>query len=595
MMPVPFIPPTAPFSPEQRAWLNGYFVGFLSHAHLEAPPSAAAVPAPPLEPLLILFGSQTGSAELLARGLGKEAAAHGFAATVRELNSSSPAELAQLKRLVIVTSTWGDGDPPDNAAQFWAALSASTTPLPELGFAVLALGDRNYSDFCGAGRKFDERLAALGATRWIDRGDCDTDYESAAKTWTGKFWSAIPKPVGSGASASVVVVEEVPAKNTGPTELVKSGGWSRQNPFPAPLVANRLLNGAGSAKETRHFEFSLEGSGLTYEPGDALGVLPENCSDLVSEIIATGGWRADERVRASDGQEMSLVAALLRKCDIRKPTSALLDALAKADGCEAFARFLAPENKDILTAYLAEREVIDTLLEYPSFRPGAAEFVAMLGRLQPRLYSISSSLKAFPNQVHLTVAIVRYSSGPRSRKGVCSSFLADRVPSHSEVPIFIQTSHGFRLPADPATPVIMVGPGTGIAPFRAFLHERRATGATGRNWLFFGDQQASCDFLYREELDELRGGPLSRLDTAFSRDQSEKVYVQNRMLQNAAELWRWLEEGAHFYVCGDAKRMARDVDAALHQVIASAGKSPEQATEYIQSLKAQKRYQRDVY
>ena len=577
---IPFIPSSAPFTAEQRAWLNGYFVGLLSSAH--SGDRSLAAPARPAEPLLIGFGSQTGSAEQLAKRIGKESAQRGFAAEVKELNAIKVEMLSGVKRFVIVTSTWGDGEPPDNAADFYKALhAASGLRLGTLGYAVLALGDKNYSDFCGAGRKFDERLQALGARAVLARCDCDVDYEATANEWLGNLWRAL----GGTAGAEVVeVVAEEKAK------------WSRNNPFPARLITNRLLNESGSTKETRHVEISLEGSGLEYEVGDALGILPRNCAESMMELMRVGGWDPATPVEISDTQAVTLEEALLTRLDLRKPTSALVDAIAKTEGCEGVIELLAPERQTVLQEYLGPREVIDLLSEFPAFRPGAAEFVKLLGKVQPRLYSISSSLRAFPNQVHLTVGIVRYETCGRQRKGLCSTFLADRVPCGGTVPVYIQASHGFKLPNDPTKPIIMVGPGTGIAPFRAFLHERKVTQAPGKNWLFFGDQQAATDFLYREELELLqREGYLARLETAFSRDQKEKIYVQNRMLEQAVELWKWLEEGAHFYVCGDAKRMAKDVDAALHKVVELAGRSPEQAAEYVLKLKTEKRYQRDVY
>ena len=588
---IPFIPGTAPLTPEQRAWLNGYFVGLLSNAHGATTDSAPAAPEKPLLPLLIGFGSQSGTAEQLAKRISKEAAKNGFAVELHELNAISLEKLSQHSRFLIVTSTWGDGDPPDNALEFWKTLSADSAPkLVNLSYSVLALGDRNYSDFCGAGRKFDERLAALGAKRGLPRTDCDIDYEAAAAKWISEIWNVL----GSDALPRVPNVSEIAAPSTesAPPALTK---YSRTNPFPARLIANRLLNGPGSGKETRHIEISLEGSGLEYEVGDALGVVPRNCEEHVAELISLGGWSEAISVPTPDGQTLPLREALLTKFDLRKPTSALVDAIAKTEGCERIVNLLSPE-KDALKEYLAQREVIDLLCEYEAFRPDVLEFAKLLAKLQPRLYSISSSLRAFPNQVHLTVGIVRYETCGRKRKGLCSTFLADRVTPEGTIPVFVQPSHGFKLPKDPATPIIMVGPGTGIAPFRAFLHERKVSSASGKNWLFFGDQQASCDFLYREELETFRSnGLLTRVDLAFSRDQKEKIYVQNRMLENAAELYRWLEDGAHFYVCGDARRMAKDVDAALHKVIELSGKTPDESAEYVKKLKSEKRYQRDVY
>ncbi len=591
---IPFIPGSAPFTPEQRAWLNGYFVGLLSNAHGTNANAAPAAEQKQLLPLLIGFGSQSGTSEQLAKRLSKEASKYGFAAELSELNAVPLEKLTQHSRFIIVTSTWGDGDPPDNAVEFWKALSAESAPkLENLSYSVLALGDKNYSDFCGAGRKFDERLAALGAKCVLARTECDVDYETTANQWISAIWSALPAGgAGEGGNTAEPAALAVTAPVEASATVVKH---SRTNPFLARLIANRLLNGAGSAKETRHIEISLDGSGLEYEVGDALGVIPRNCEDLVSELITLGGWNQSTPVQAHDGQTLPLREALISKFDLRKPNSALVDAVAKTEGCERIVNLLSPE-KDALKEYLAQREVIDLLSEYPAFRPDAVEFTKLLAKLQPRLYSISSSLRAFPGQVHLTVGIVRYETCGRKRKGLCSTFLADRVEVGGTVPVFVQPSHGFKLPKNSETPIIMVGPGTGIAPFRAFLHERKAAGGTGKNWLFFGDQQAACDFLYRDELDSFKsGGLLSRLDLAFSRDQKEKIYVQNRMIENAGELFRWLEDGAHFYVCGDAKRMAKDVDAALHKVVELSGKTSDEAAAYVQKLKSEKRYQRDVY
>jgi sulfite reductase (NADPH) flavoprotein alpha-component len=585
---IPFIPNSAPFTPEQRAWLNGYFVGLLSTAH-GAENSTTPAHAPKSEPLLIGFGSQTGTAEQLAKRIAKESAQHGFAAQINELNAITLEALSSTSRFLIITSTWGDGDAPDNAAEFFKALHAESAPRFEsLNYSILALGDKNYSEFCGAGRKMDERLRTLGANCILPRADCDVDYEANADKWICALWSALA------GSKSALIEISGSTQETNAAEAKPK--WSRSNPCPARLIANRLLNGPGSKKETRHIEISLEGHDLRYDVGDALGIVPRNCPDYVAELIGIGGWTSTETITLADGQTATLEEALVSKLDLRKPTSALIDAVSKTQGCERIIDLLTPERKALLQEYLAQREVIDLFYEFPGFRPSASEFVKLLSKLQPRLYSISSSLNAFPGQVHLTVGIVRYETCGRERKGLCSTFLADRVPAAGTIPVFIQPSHGFKLPKDPATPIIMVGPGTGIAPFRAFLHERRVTHSRGKNWLFFGDQQSSCDFLYRDELETFqRDHYLAHLDTAFSRDQKEKVYVQNRMLEKASELFSWLENGAHFYVCGDAKRMAKDVDAALHKIVELAGRTPDQSAEYIQKLKSEKRYQRDVY
>ena len=604
MTAVPCLPENAPFTPEQRAWMNGFLAGLFSNANAATVTGPGPNPAaPPAKPLLIAFGSQTGSAQGLAKRLAKEAGNRGFSPVVKELNAVAPAELATLARCVVITSTWGDGDPPDNAATFWSQLGAETTPrLENLSFAVLGLGDKNYADFCGAAKKFDERLAALGGKRLVPRGECDVDYEATAKTWLESLWPALEGTTNAAqelaSPAPTAIAEKTPAL---PGELTPyppspTPAYSRSNPFPARLKINRRLNRDGSQKDTRHFEITLAGSGLTYEAGDALGVVPTNCPALVGQLLATLGFSGDEP--AADSGSATLRQLLSTSLTITAPPPALVKEAASRAGQAELLALLEPARKADLDRWLFGRDVVDLLKACPGARFAPAEFAALLRKLQPRLYSISSSPKAHPGEVHLTVAAVRYEAHGRSRQGVCSGWLADRVrPDETPVPVFVQKSHGFRVPADLATPIIMVGPGTGIAPFRAFLEERRATGATGANWLFFGDQQRACDFLYEEELTAWsKDGLLTRLDLAFSRDQAEKIYVQDRMREHAGELWRWLEEGAHFYVCGDAKRMAKDVDAMLHAVIENAGgRTKDQAAEYVAALKAAKRYQRDVY
>jgi sulfite reductase (NADPH) flavoprotein alpha-component len=592
---VPYVPPTAPFTAQQRAWLNGYFAGLTSFADTATTSTAPAPAAAPKKPLLILYGSQTGSAEGLAKKIAKESAQHGLEAKIMEANACALDVLVKTERLLFVTSTWGDGDAPDNAMEFFKALHATDAPkLEALSFSVLALGDKNYSDFCGAGKKFDMRLEQLGAKRIHARVDCDLDYESAATGWMTAVLPLLgqiggtPAPVADASAAA-------PKEAAAPPTAAKA--HSRNNPFPARLLVNRLLTGEGSGKEVRHFAISLADSGLSYEAGDALGVIPANCPALVSDILAALGCDGEEAVKAPDGSETSFRNALLRHYGITQPTNGLLEAIASRAQSAELKNFLAPENKAALEKHLHGREVMDFLLAHPTARFTPPEFVALLRKLNPRLYSIASSPKAHPGEVHLCVGIVRYEAHGRGRKGVCSTFLADRVEGETPLPVFTQVSHGFRLPSNGDTPVIMVGPGTGIAPFRAFLEERQAVAAKGRNWLFFGDQKRSTDFLYREQLEGMfKDGALTKLELAFSRDQAEKIYVQHRMAEHAKELWAWLEEGAHFYVCGDAKRMAKDVDVALHELIVTAGgRTPEQAKEYVAALKTAKRYQRDVY
>jgi sulfite reductase (NADPH) flavoprotein alpha-component len=597
---IPFIPESAPFNAEQRAWLNGFLAGLFSQVPGGSPQLNAAPPTPPGEPLVILFGSQTGSAEGLAKKLAKESESRGFAPKLFALNDYEQANLPAASKAVIISSTWGDGEPPDNAVNFWNWIKADAAPrLENLNFAVLGLGDKNYSDFCGASKKFDERLAALGAKRLAPRGECDVDYEGPAKSWIDGLWdklgegragSPLPAAAGNGTNGAHGVT-----RPTTETNGASKPAYGKSNPFPAKLLKNVLLNKPGSGKEVRHYEIALNGSGLTYEAGDALGVVPVNCHELVDDVLEALKAKPDENVKFGDNI-VSLREALTHHFDVNKPSQELLAAVAKAAPQSEVAALIAPEKRDDLKKWLWGRHVIDLLELLPAPLP-VAEFIPLLKRLAPRLYSISSSPKAHPGEVHLTVGAVRYESHGRVRKGVASTFLADRVGDAEFVKVFVQPSHGFKPPANGDLPMIMVGPGTGIAPFRAFLEERLATGAKGKNWLFFGDQKKDTDFLYDELLTGWQtSGFLTRLDLAFSRDQEKKIYVQDRMLENAAELWSWLEAGAHFYVCGDASRMAKDVDAALHKVVETiGGKSADEAKAYVAKLKSDKRYQRDVY
>ncbi len=603
---VPLIPDTAPFTLEQRAWLNGFFAGMFSRSNVAGvadPGPASTKPATTLTPLTILFGSQTGTAEGLAKKAAKEAGKRGFAATVLDMAQTDAAKFAAEKSVLVIVSTYGDGEPPDSAKSLHSALastvgsSLASAPFSALRYSVCALGDTNYAQFCKCGADFDAYLEKLGANRATPRTDCDLDYEEKFTAWLNAALSAL--------ADSVVVVAGVadpghpgstsPATN----ESLSEPTYSKKNPFPALLLTSRNLNAPGSAKQVHHVEFDLAGSGLVYEAGDALGVIPHNCPALVADVLAALACDGEEAVSAPDSSTVPLRRALGEFYDLGKPTPDLLALLNPV-----VAGVADPGRPGSTTpATTTPHHIIDVLLQSKIENPQSkilppADFVRVLKKLQPRLYSISSSPKAHAGQVHLTVGAVRYEKDGRARKGVCSTFLADRATlGEARVGVFVHSNKAFRPPASGDTPMIMVGPGTGIAPFRAFLHERRAAGAKGKNWLFFGDQRAATDFLYRDELAVLMSeGTLTRLDTAFSRDQAEKIYVQNCMLENAAELYAWLEAGAHFYVCGDASRMAKDVDAALHQVIERTGKkSAAEAAAYVQALKTAKRYARDVY
>lgn len=591
MQTVPFIPDNAPFSAEQRLWLNGYLAGLFAAA--QANSREATAPTPSLTPLLILFGSQTGSAQALARRIAQQANDCGCLPRVVDATAHATIDWKKESNLFFVTSTYGDGDMPDNAQDFWNWLQTDAgRALAHLQFSVLALGDRNYQEFCAAGKKLDLRLEQLGARRIYARTDCDVDYDVPARAWAQGALSML-----AGAQEQTARLADQ-LQGPGPSSVAAPAApaecYSKTRPFPAPLLANRRLNAEGSSKETRHLEFSLEGSGLVYEAGDAFGVYPVNCPAQVEELLHALGCDGEEAVPAPFGGEIPLRKALSERYDISKATPELLQRLGAA--APELRELLTPGLEPALKQWLWGREIIDLLPTTANARIAPADFVGLLKKLAPRLYSISSSPKAHGGQLHLTTNVLRYESRGRARKGVCSTFLAERAGLQAAVPGFIQASPNFRLPATD-TPVIMVGPGTGIAPFRAFLHERRVTGARGRNWLFFGEQRAATDFYYRDELTQLlSGGHLTKLSTAFSRDQAEKFYVQHRMLEQAGELWAWLQEGAHFYVCGDAARMAKDVDAALKTVIETAGGLSQEAAEhFMQQFKTDKRYKRDVY
>lgn len=609
MITVPTIPESAPFTLEQRAWLNGYLAGLFSRGGVADVAASTTRREPvlskPLSPLTILFGSQTGTAESLAKRAAKEAGKRGFAATVHDMGAFTLEQLAREQNLLVITSTYGEGEPPDNAKALHAALSSAantaTPRLPNLRYSVCGLGDTNYVHFCRCGNDFDAFLEKLGGTRVAAPAECDLDCEATFMSWLEGALAALSARGGSGfqvagSEPTITAVEGFETRNAERGTTDPAQRYSRQNPYPALVLASRNLSGAGSAKQVHHVEFDLGDSRVAYEAGDALGVYAHNCPELVAEVLGALGCDGEEAVPAPDGSSITLRRALTEFYDLGKPTPELAESVGAVRRDEAFSSGDKPAP--VAVAATAPHHVIDVLLAAGSAKLSPTDFVRTLKRLQPRLYSISSSPVAHPGRVHLTVGAVRYEKDGRARKGVCSTFLADRVqPGETRLGVFVHSNKAFRPPASGDTPMIMVGPGTGIAPFRGFLHERRATGAKGKCWLLFGDQRAATDFLYQEELAELqRAGVLTRLDTAFSRDQAEKVYVQHRMLENARELFAWLEQGAHFYVCGDASRMAKDVDAALHRVIElGGGKTAQQAEEYVQALRVAKRYQRDVY
>lgn len=571
----------APFTREQRIWLAGYLAGARSAAARPAQedPVGAVTQAGAAGPVHVLYGSETGNAEVVADDTVAALRARGVTVEQHELNDVEPDALAAMARVLVVCSTYGEGEMPDNAELFWRALAADAAPrLESTSFAVCALGDTGYTDFCQAGRLLDTRFEQLGATRLLSRVDCDYDYEDAADGWRAEIVELL---AGDGPEAPVAPEAPEPA----------AVRYDRRNPFPSRLVHSRSLSGPGSAKDIRHHEFALADSGITYAAGDALHVVPCNDPALVAALLDELGHDAEHAVG-----DRPLHEVLAHAHEIATPSKDLLDHLAERTANAELRAVLRDDDRAAREAFLWGRDTLD-LLRLGGLRFDPDEFLALLRPLQHRAYSISSSPLAAPDRVHLTVAGVRYRHDGRDRGGVCSTFLADRLDEGATAAVFVAPNTAFRPPSDDDTPMVMIGPGTGVAPFRAFLQERRARGARGRNWLLFGDQHRAHDFLYESELTGwAEDGLLTHLDLAFSRDQADKVYVQDRMREHGARLHAWLDDGAHLYVCGDATRMARDVDAALHAVVAEhGGLDAEGAAAYVDDLRRQKRYLRDVY
>ena len=563
----PKVPDDAPFNDAQKQWLNGLLTGLSVIAG--AKKAGGAQPEVELTPLTVLYGSQSGNCEALSKDIRKYGKSQGFEAKLHELDAFDRSTLGDIKHLIILCSTFGEGDPPDNAVEFFNWLMSEEAPqLPEtLNFSVCGLGDSSYTYYNKAATNIDTRLAELGATRVMDLVACDVAFEDDYAEWKkATFETESFQSASAGASA----VEET---ESGPK-------YDKNTPFIATVLETRLLNKEGSSKEVNHIAISLAGGGedLAYEVGDALGVWPVNCPDEVQELLSLAGFTGGETISLKSGPT-ALRAALLTKLDIITLTAKTLEAWGMDTETE-----------------IADKHICDILkTAKPDLDP--QKLADGLRPLQPRLYSIASSLNKHPGEVHLTVGAVRYDLHGKGRKGVASTFFPDRCNCGSSVGVYVQKSSHFHLPDNNELPVIMVGPGTGIAPFRAFLEERHKREANGNNWLFFGDQKKQCDFLYEEELNEYQeNGLLTELSLAFSRDQEHKIYVQDRMREAGEKLWSWLEAGAHFYVCGDASRMAEDVDKALHDVVASYGSmSEEEAKDYVKAMTKAGRYQRDVY
>ncbi|XLG11836.1 assimilatory sulfite reductase (flavoprotein alpha-subunit) [Bacillus subtilis] len=577
----------------QKIWLSGYLSAQSVSAQETAGAPAAAVSAEAVAPAVskevtVLYGSQTGNAQGLAENAGKQLEQSGFQVTVSSMSDFKPNQLKKVNNLLIVVSTHGEGEPPDNALSFHEFLHGRRAPkLEDLRFSVLALGDSSYEFFCQTGKEFDQRLEELGGKRISPRVDCDLDYDEPAAEWLEGVLKGLNEAGGGSAAPAPAA-----ASQTG------ESSYSRTNPFRAEVLENLNLNGRGSNKETRHVELSLEGSGLTYEPGDSLGVYPENDPELVELLLKEMNWDPEEIVTLNkQGDVRPLKEALISHYEITVLTKPLLEQAAQLTGNDELRELLAPGNEENVKAYIEGRDLLDLVRDYGPFSVSAQEFVSILRKMPARLYSIASSLSANPDEVHLTIGAVRYDAHGRERKGVCSILCAERLQPGDTLPVYVQHNQNFKLPKDPETPIIMVGPGTGVAPFRSFMQEREETGAEGKAWMFFGDQRFVTDFLYQTEWQNwLKDGVLTKMDVAFSRDTEEKVYVQHRMLEHSAELFEWLQEGAAVYICGDEKHMAHDVHHTLLEIIEKEGNmSREEAEAYLADMQQQKRYQRDVY
>lgn len=578
----------------QKVWLSGYLAASSSTLALGALNAQTSVlPNQSTgknisKDVTILYGSQTGNAKGLANKTGKQLEGNGFKVTISSMSDFKANNIKKVQNLLIIVSTHGEGDPPDNALSFHEFLHSKRAPkLDDLHFSVLALGDSSYEFFCQTGKEFDSRLEELGGTRLYPRFDCDVDYDEPASEWLQGVLSSLSEAEGSNpapvAAAATNLVETV---------------YSRSNPFRAEVLENINLNGRGSHKETRHLEISLEGSGLSYEPGDSLGIYPENDPALVELLLAELKWDSETGVTLNkQGDILSLKEALKSYYEITTVTKPLLQKLAELSGNETLQELLAPGNEEKLKTYIHGRDLVDFVRDYGVWGTSAQEFVSILRKIPARLYSIASSLSASPDEVHLTIGAVRYDAHGRERKGVCSILTAERLQPGDTLPVFIQHNENFKLPANSDTPIIMVGPGTGVAPFRSFMQEREEAGAEGKAWMFFGDQHFVTDFLYQTEWQKwMKNGVLTKMDVAFSRDTDKKVYVQHRMLEQSKELFAWLEEGAVIYICGDEKHMAHDVHKIFLDIIEKeGGMSRENAEAYLAELQQQKRYQRDVY
>ncbi|EGT4384234.1 NADPH-dependent assimilatory sulfite reductase flavoprotein subunit [Cronobacter malonaticus] len=576
---------THDFTPTQLAWLSGYFWGMVNQQ-----PGAAAVqtPAAPASVITLISASQTGNARRVAEALRDDLLAAQLNVNLVNAGDYKFKQIAQEKLLIVVASTQGEGDPPEEAVALHKFLLSKKAPkLDGTAFAVFGLGDTSYEHFCQAGKDFDTRLAELGAERLLDRVDADVEYQAAAQAWRQRVVDVLKARVPKEAPSQVAITA------SGAVNLVDSTPYTKESPLTATLSVNQKITGRHSEKDVRHIEIDLGDAGLRYQPGDALGVWYQNDPALVQELLELLWLKGDEPVTVGE-KTLPLSEALQWHFELTVNTAAIVENYATLTRSEALLPLVGDKAK--LQDYAARTPIVD-MVRFAPAQLEADQLLGLLRPLTPRLYSIASSQAEVENEVHITVGVVRFDIEGRPRAGGASSYLADRLEEDGEVRVFIEHNDNFRLPATPETPVIMIGPGTGIAPFRAFMQQREADGATGKNWLFFGNPHFTEDFLYQVEWQRyVKEGLLTRIDLAWSRDQDHKIYVQDKIREQGAELWRWIQEGAHLYVCGDANRMAKDVEQALLEVIAAyGGVDAEAADEYLSELRVERRYQRDVY
>lgn len=576
---------THDFTPTQLAWLSGYFWGMVNQQ-----PGAAVMqtPAAPASVITLISASQTGNARRVAEALRDDLLAAQLNVNLVNAGDYKFKQIAQEKLLIVVASTQGEGDPPEEAVALHKFLLSKKAPkLDGTAFAVFGLGDTSYEHFCQAGKDFDTRLAELGAERLLDRVDADVEYQAAAQAWRQRVVDVLKARVPKEAPSQAAITA------SGAVNLVDSTPYTKESPLTATLSVNQKITGRHSEKDVRHIEIDLGDAGLRYQPGDALGVWYQNDPALVQELLELLWLKGDEPVTVGE-KTLPLSEALQWHFELTVNTAAIVENYATLTRSEALLPLVGDKAK--LQDYAARTPIVD-MVRFAPAQLEAHQLLGLLRPLTPRLYSIASSQAEVENEVHITVGVVRFDIEGRARAGGASSYLADRLEEDSEVRVFIEHNDNFRLPATPETPVIMIGPGTGIAPFRAFMQQREADGATGKNWLFFGNPHFTEDFLYQVEWQRyVKEGLLTRIDLAWSRDQDHKIYVQDKIREQGAELWRWIQEGAHLYVCGDANRMAKDVEQALLEVIAAyGGMDAEAADEYLSELRVERRYQRDVY